>query len=353
MKRNRSVEALRCLLMFLIVQLHCYNENTVLSSVAGCWSAWYAYTVWHVDCFVAISGWFGIEFRWSKVLKLVGLFVFYGAVATAYSVFVTGDWHSFMNWCSVCGWFGGTYLMLMFVAPLLNIGCVAAYEKSPRTLLYCWGIFAVGMLLAWFPLFSRIVACRPFGGGPLSILTMIFVYVTARTARLFDLRFTWRKFLAVCLSYQFALCLFGGTVVAYRLYIIHKPVFGANLMWLSTYDAPHVWLMAIAILLFFVQKCRLPQWLESACAFCAPSMFPVYLLHLNCGKGIQDLLLRSPLEYVYNQLNFPPLIAATIGAAFCFSVCLLFDLVRRFMLMPFRSLLARCFTRIDRFLVVE
>ena len=73
--RNGNIEAYRCLLMLLIVQYH-YAELLYPTSNAFWNILFTAFIFWHVDGFVAISGWFGIRFTWNKFLKLWGMITF-------------------------------------------------------------------------------------------------------------------------------------------------------------------------------------------------------------------------------------------------------------------------------------
>lgn len=105
MTRNGNVEVFRCLLMFLIVAYHCFIYGSCGDSNA-LWT--YCFTVlicWHTDGFLAISGWYGIKFKWSRFWGLIGQFAFYGCLSCVYCWIVgknlQGVIYSFTG-----GWFG-------------------------------------------------------------------------------------------------------------------------------------------------------------------------------------------------------------------------------------------------------
>lgn len=120
-KRNPNIEVFRCLLMFLIVLHHCAycgyfkkddSQWLMLILYTG-------FTMWHVDGFIAISGWFGVRFSWKKFAALWGEMAFYTLLSFFWTWGVGGSF-SLKSLIVNGGWFGGTYLMFMFFAPLLN-----------------------------------------------------------------------------------------------------------------------------------------------------------------------------------------------------------------------------------------
>lgn len=81
-KRNPSVDAFRCLLMLLIVVHHSACHG--LYGAGG--SDWLTpvfltvLTYWHVDGFIAISGWYGVRFSLVKFSCLYGVVAFWSAM---------------------------------------------------------------------------------------------------------------------------------------------------------------------------------------------------------------------------------------------------------------------------------
>jgi hypothetical protein len=93
MKRDYSVEIFRCVMMFFICWLHatscadvvCVPQVNILLHA--------------VPAFVLISGYFGIEFRWSKILRLWAT-VFFARRFRHFSEDIVLEWKRFH--CSTC-----------------------------------------------------------------------------------------------------------------------------------------------------------------------------------------------------------------------------------------------------------
>ena len=145
--------------MGLIVAYHCFIYGEFGGSHAAWTMLFTTLVCWHVDTYLAISGWFGIRFSWMKIVKLVGLILFYNALS-----WVCGG-RSFGG-----GWFGNNYLLLMALAPFLN-RLVAS--MSMRQVLMVWSAFAAVMLAYWLPWHEK----EPVGWlmGGYSIANFVFI----------------------------------------------------------------------------------------------------------------------------------------------------------------------------------
>lgn len=60
MKRNANLDVLRCLAMFLIVLGHVYQHSIFYQTSSVLYFVFIGLTLWHVDAFLALSGWFGV-----------------------------------------------------------------------------------------------------------------------------------------------------------------------------------------------------------------------------------------------------------------------------------------------------
>jgi len=82
-QRSDGVELFRCLSMFVIVLYHTwchgiFGPDNGMMNLQAWWTVFFcALLIWHVDGFVAISGWFGIRFSWRKLVTLYGVILFY------------------------------------------------------------------------------------------------------------------------------------------------------------------------------------------------------------------------------------------------------------------------------------
>lgn len=325
MKRNPSVEFFRCALMFLITLWHCYDCGP-LSRVSGegLWSVFFALTFWHVDGFVAISGWYGIRFRWSKVIRLWGIMTFYSAIRIGCQYWSTG--HVGLSDLSVSGgWFGDSYMMLMFVAPLVNVAVDCAAAKSRWCLLEVWLLFVAGMTLSWLPLTAALSGCNPVGGGGWSFLTIFFVYTTARVLKVLGFHWSRRVGLFAAMGLFCGVAVLGGATWWYRA-AKGMVNYGSIMMNWTTYNAPHLWFFAIALLAMFEQRVK-TDWLGRVSVFLAPSMFSVFLLSHTCG--LAGRLYIEPEHIMAERWGCHPALIILMAAVGVFVMAIVVDLMRR------------------------
>lgn len=165
MKRNPSIELWRCICMFAVVFGHVVVNNRV-GTMNG--------FVWHIPGFLLITGFFGIKFKWSKVLKLLGIcYACYwltiplrgGGVGVEDLVLPHG------------GWFVPFYVVLMMLSSILNAAIASGNHKQMALI--------VGALLmfAWSPCFCpRLGMMRIAGMQGSGMLLMISIYLLARLA---------------------------------------------------------------------------------------------------------------------------------------------------------------------------
>ena len=154
-KRAANIELLRCILMFLIVFGHCFSWG-IYKGADGLWTVLVLVCViWNVDCFLGISGWFGIRFSWKKVWKLYSQILFYSVLSALYLFFFDHAKFTIANVKVYGGWYGSTYLFLMLIAPLLNMIVDRASVLPRAEVLKAWGLSAFGLFCLDIPHFLR------------------------------------------------------------------------------------------------------------------------------------------------------------------------------------------------------
>ena len=147
-ERMSNLEALRLLCMLMVLNLHSFHGWT---NGSGFWQAFDFFressSICAVDCFVLISGYFGINWKFKSFYNLVFQIFFY---SIAIYVFVSSigllEWNNrdFFK-CFGClyndSWgFVTGYIILYFCAPILN---VFAKHSSSRELLYYLIVFFI------------------------------------------------------------------------------------------------------------------------------------------------------------------------------------------------------------------
>lgn len=325
MKRDANVEVFRCLLMALIVLNHCY-----------CFGPWYAngamwtlffttFIHWHVDAFIGISGWFGIKTTAKKFLRLWGLMMFYNIVGCALTYWLCPHRFAWSQLFSLGAWFGGCYLALMLIAPLLNAGIDALVNSRRAALLAGGGVMAI-VALTWLP-GHFMTGINANGSGQFSFVNMMGVYIVARILKQINFEKVSLKTLMIGpMIWAIGIVMIGGAKTLLQV-VRRLPHTSATWDFLAFYDAPHYWVMALSMLLIFVWHVRVPDWLGRVCLFIAPSMFPIYLMHTTTGIG-HEVMFR--LEEVISQnSSIHPALIIVITAVCVFVGCLLIDLIRR------------------------
>lgn len=166
--RHSGVEFLRCIMMFLVVLGHARHFGFYSAECLPLWTYFFfgVFISWHVDCFVSISGWFGIKFSWLKFLKIFGVCAYAKVLSIIFAkVIAPRVGVDASQLAPEGGWFAGTYCMLMFVAPLINAAVKALVDESSKALISAWGLFAIAMTLDWAPIINKFVLVHPQGGG--------------------------------------------------------------------------------------------------------------------------------------------------------------------------------------------
>lgn len=224
-------------------------------------------------------------------------------------------------------------MMLMLIAPLLNAGCEKLVEKSIEKAWHVWGLFALGVTLNWLPN-NAYTGLSVSGGGSHTILMMIFMYVTARILALSKVEIRPRYLLC-----GVAFFIAGIVVVAIpamvKALIARQPITAIFFWGHSTYDAPHLWIMAMTVLLFFVYYVKLPYFADEFFCFIAPSTFGIYLFHE--GTHHCKVFYAALENKIDNLLFFHPIINIILTGLLVYIIGLAIDMVRRGIVLAFTS----------------
>lgn len=323
-KRNANIELLRCILMFLIVFHH--------ASFWGCWKGDCSQhlliflgtlaVMWHVDAFVAISGWFGVRFTWRKFFALWSQVAFYSILS------ILCVWHSGgqLNLKALSvngGWFASAYFLLMLISPVLNAGVEGLVAKGKEAVISSWKILAIGIVLSSCPIFLITgVGCG--ASEAISVSLLVFVYASSRLARLTEARVKWKMIFLLMFSY---LLLVGVGYMSIVYIFGSEQAFRWCIPRMVAYNLPWVWVLGISVVVFFAQNVHVSGFVARAACLCAPSMFAVYLLHHTTSFG--PSLFVVPERLLAERTSIPPIVIVFLSSVFCFVACILIDLIRR------------------------
>lgn len=182
-KRNSSIELLRIIAMLDIVMFHYLSRNCNLYAVensriaedVNLWKEMIFQYIGYlgVPCFMFISGYYGIKFKWGRFGGIVEQCFFYGIVSFIGLWFINGNRPPFYELLAINNyWFMVAYLMVMLISPALNsmIGSL----DSKQLLLVILSLYAVD--------FGGVISSHSVGGG---FATLMMIYLVARWMRLY------------------------------------------------------------------------------------------------------------------------------------------------------------------------
>lgn len=286
--RDNNFELLRILLMFMIVLLHMishgldfipslvrehYNNKINLAHIII-----FSFCIIGVNCFVFISGFFCIKFKFKSLLNFerqalfTSIFILLLSFITHFQFENRFIIKSFLPILSNYWWFLSTYVLLFILSPYINSGIDKLERREFEIVLvllffinciggYIWGTFNAN--------------------GGYSILNFIFLYFLARYVKLYN----------ICSKIKVPLLLYILTLiivvsVGYYLYDTHR-----YKIFLKFYDYNNPLIILCSVLFFMIfQKIKINKdvrWLSKL-------TFGVYLFSDN------DLV-RNNLPYVFEN----------------------------------------------------
>lgn len=303
MKRNASIELFRLLLIFGICLLH--------SAINPGYSrAWFInITCFCVTAFAFISGYYGVAFRPSKILRLVGT----GVVCAL----ICGRGNISRAWGIYGGyWFLHAYVLMMCLAPFVD-GAISRKGAIAVAMPLLVAVFVWGDLPT-LPVFCKLNIPVTPGLESYSGLTLLGAYAAARIYRLYGLermRFTW---ILVLVPFLFALAALG----------------------MNEYQNI-VSLLLSAVLFAFFSRITLPARMGRVILLMSPSVFAIYLLHqpeIDFEGGIVKSCVDAGCD-IYT--------AYFAAALTVFFLAMAVDLPRRAFAWLIRSVLGRVYKLID------
>lgn len=312
--RNSNIELLRLLCMLMVVVLH-FNNHGANTGIVNMPSELTSSLSWGflveslcivaVNCFVLISGYFGISLRLRSLIKFYLQCFFIGLSSYLLYLWLSPAELScrlllqrLLAFTHNGWWFVVSYLGLMLLSPVLN---AAADHLSRRQMLSATALCgAIVLYLGWYQ------QVEPTHSG-CSLLNFIFVYLLGRCVGkhlpisiIERHRWTW-----LALYLLSALSLFGLVMLRYHTQFSVRYVFD--------YNHPLVLLAALMLLLFFLSfsfHSKGINWLAS-------SVFAAYLFQESTYLGHQ---------YIYPQMEafFHHHVPQALNVAALFAVSMAF-----------------------------
>lgn len=320
-ERQSNIELLRIISMFFIVLEHILIMGTdFFSTQAGCYryvaNMIIGFTYIGVNCFILITGYFGAEFKWKRVLSLYLICGFYELVGLIVAYY-HGDTQFNMEALSYILfplshsniWFIRCYVILLFLLPIINAGLNQMSKNQ-----FVYALIALTALNIYFGWFQK----QPdFNITGYTASQMLYVYVIGRYLN----RFVNKETLRI---YQRQI--FIGWIVLAIVWGIVQNIFNG---W---YSIPH-WngwaynnpIVLLASILFFAYFCSLQVRNSKWINLVSGSMLAVLLIHLNryLGSYICDVV-RNVIysKFIGNSIvmQVMTLIAIAVGLVLIFGI---------------------------------
>lgn len=285
-ERFSNFEALRIVCMLFIVaghliMWHDFHSETI-DRVISCGIR--PFFMVAVNCFVLISGWFGIKYSFKKILTLNNTLTFWvfvlGALAIwggLHEIFLRKDILMVVPLITKKYWFITIYVALCLLAPYLNILVDAISRKEfKRLLITCICLFVILPSVGALFNFESVTADSGYG-----IVNFMLLYLLGRYMRLHrkPQKSEW-LYLGMYLASMTACGLFQ---------IVYSRLLGFEFTTFISYDTFFVFVGAVALFCAFSRMTFSNKWINTLATAC----FAVYIIHIHPwigGWAFEDLL---------------------------------------------------------------
>lgn len=327
MQRQSNIELFRIISMLLILIVHIDGASVGLPQPMGDIASMTSRDWWRlivesisiigVNCFVLISGYFGIRASWKGFLRFTYYCLFYSVaicVLAGVIVALTGkfadkwSWdllaESFMVYTHTDLWFVPAYLGLYLLAPFLNksIEMMTCKEYS----IWLGAFIAFNLYAGWY-------WEGKFNPTGYTVLQLVMMYFIGR----YIYRFI-PKIKNLCLYATIAWVVSIGLILLNSLY-------GKSIVAFA-YNSPFVIMASVCFFLMF----KSITFSNKVINYCAASAFAVYLVHKNPLVWGQ---FKSLIESLWVQLSLPMFTFVAIAIVLLvFVACVIIDQPRRYLM---------------------
>jgi hypothetical protein len=225
-----------------------------------------------VNCFVLVSGWFGITLKWQKLWRLNTMTTFWTVVLAALA-FVCGVHtldirHDILLLFPVLTkqyWFITVYFVLCILSPALNV-LVEHLDKEAfrKLLLYSFILFVLLPTIAFALNFNSITEDAGYG-----IVNFMFLYLLGRYLR--------KHYKSRRNKYLYLVGYFLATLCCGVVQIIFSRVLGFEFTSFISYDTVFVFLGAVFLFLFFTRVSFTSPIVNRLATFCLAT----YVIHIH------------------------------------------------------------------------
>ena len=292
--RDSNIELLRLVCMFFIVFQHCIhlcafpevwnpeimsNEVVLASILTG-----FAYV--GVNCFVLISGFYGIKLKWSSALNIYLICTIYALIGYLLHLYVDGAhvgmgllYHSIFCISHSKLWFVKCYAGLMLLSPLLNSAIDNMSRKTYHWVLALLTILNVNFGFIWHD--------SVYNADGYTIANFVYIYlIGGYISRHVDIEWCRRHKALNGGIYLATSLLWAGSIILQRSIQTPWDEWG--------YNNPFTLIGAISFFMLFLS---LPKFYSKPINWLASGTFAVYVVH--CG----DYFIGWFMQYVGQLAN--------------------------------------------------
>lgn len=341
--RNKGIDALRVVSMFMIVVMHILKQGGILETLAA-QKNMQSYVAWlleviafcSVNCYALISGYVGIQskFKASRLLKLWLKVLFYSlSITVIFSVFYPGSVNQHM-WIKAIFpimsrqyWYVTCYFGLMIFMPILNEGL-----KNLEMKRFTWMIRASILFFSVLPCvlqgypFNFVSGLDAFGSlNGYSVLWLLIMYLLGAYLRFSDSLRKIKNWMLI-LGLIFSVIITWGSIFLLPVWTLKRFGEVRYTTILLSYTSPTILLMSTCLLLLFTRWNMQNKVVGKGMSMAGIATLGVYLIHTN--PLIWERLLKG---FAVGYAIEPTIIMVgkiIVSAALIYLVCTLLDIIR-------------------------
>ncbi len=321
--RQSNIELLRILCMFFIVVNHFMGHSLIKYSVLNSHfelnSSHFllGFIVVGVNCFILISGYFGIKFKLRGLFKLYLICFFYGILGYFFHLLIDNQYlgKTILNWSIFAlskseWWFINGYIVLFFLSPFINIPINTMTKRQ-----YILVLILLSIINLYFGYWG---GKNTYNYNGFSVSQFVYLYVIGGYIRRF-ISLEWikrNKYLSV-ICYLLCSIIVGGISIIFQ----SGKVF--------YYNNPLLIISSISLLLFFLSipfQNKTINWLSSG-------VLAAYLIqdHAYAGYGFIYPKTATLFScYLINNVS-----NTLLGTVYVFTLLLLYSLIFLLLILVF------------------
>lgn len=321
-ERDSNIELLRIVLMMMIIIYHIILNLTLPTAVS---ISVVGFTVIAVDCYVFISGYFGINFKIKTLISFIVQGIFYSAgIYLLFGLLSTSEPFSATAFIKHClpllypqWWFYSAFICLYILSPIINKGVDKLNKIQLGSII----------LLLLYLTFSYVINNSfTYGADGRNFFGLLLVYLIARFCK--------KHIPTIKYSIPLYILILGATIGG--LFFINNYWAGNITYRVVSYTAP--WIIGAAVLFFYIfKKINLKS---KAINRIATLTFGIYLIHES--MPIKVLIREMLTPYISDDLSFLSIIAILVVAAACiFTICAIIEQIRQWICNPLVNKISR------------